>query len=610
MKKLIILSILILSFSSSKSINLDSLYSNWENKSLPNSTRIASFGKYIAAGYLYSNPDSALILTNKLLAFAEEKKNERGISSAINLLGNIHFGRGDYVKALEYFERNLNMREKLANSSELSSIYNNIGNVYASQEDIDLAIVYYKKGLEHFKKEGNKVGTAGLLNNIGALYNSNNQFEIALEYFKRSLKISEEINHKPGLARTYNSLGLYYRHNNNQPKAKEYFQKSIELNKDINNNSGYANSLNNLGTVYNKTTEYYRAIEVCKEGLAVSIKINSPEYERNACNCLYEANKGLGNRKLALEYHERMFKLDESIRSSEIQKNLQQMEFQKQIVADSLRQNQKELELKLAFEKQLNNENQKRNIAIGSGLLLLVIAVSLYFRNKSIKKSRNDISKEKERSEALLLNILPEKIATELKENGKSEAKSYDLISVLFTDFKEFTQISEELSATELVSEINTCFEAFDNICTKYGIEKIKTIGDSYMAAGGLPVPYEESIRNTVLAGIEMLQFINNRKTERENAGKYPFEMRVGINTGHVVAGIVGVKKFQYDIWGDTVNTASRMESAGEVGKVNISHSTYELLKDDPDFTFEHRGKVQAKGKGEVDMYFVEKVNK
>ena len=179
------------------------------------------------------------------------------------------------------------------------------------------------------------------------------------------------------------------------------------------------------------------------------------------------------------------------------------------------------------------------------------------------------------------------------------------MVSILFTDFKEFTQLSEKLSAKELVSEINTCFQAFDAICEKHNVEKIKTIGDSYMAASGLPVPAEGSIKNAVLAALEMQAFILDRKNANETEGRHAFEMRVGIHTGPVVAGIVGVKKFQYDIWGDTVNTASRVESKGMVGKVNISQITYELLKDDPDFKFESRGKIQAKGKGEIEMYFV-----
>ena len=166
-------------------------------------------------------------------------------------------------------------------------------------------------------------------------------------------------------------------------------------------------------------------------------------------------------------------------------------------------------------------------------------------------------------------------------------------------------QAAELMSIEELVEELNFSFKGFDEIIEKYGIEKIKTIGDSYMAAGGLPNPSDDSVKNTVLAALEMQKFMAARKEIRLKANKTAFEMRVGIHTGPIVAGIVGVKKFQYDVWGDTVNTASRMESNGDIGKVNISQTTYELLKDDADFSFESRGKIEAKGKGLIEMWFV-----
>jgi class 3 adenylate cyclase len=163
------------------------------------------------------------------------------------------------------------------------------------------------------------------------------------------------------------------------------------------------------------------------------------------------------------------------------------------------------------------------------------------------------------------------------------------------------------MSAQELVAEINTCFGAFDNIIVGYGLEKIKTIGDAYMAAGGLPVPDSAAIKNTVLAALDMQEFICRRKEENTKEGKTAFEMRIGIETGPIVAGVVGTKKFQYDIWGDTVNTASRLETLGEIGKVNISRRTYEAIKDDEAFTFERRGNVPVKGKGEMEMWYVVK---
>jgi class 3 adenylate cyclase len=283
------------------------------------------------------------------------------------------------------------------------------------------------------------------------------------------------------------------------------------------------------------------------------------------------------------------------------------MEFDKQLLADSLANAEKELLSEIRHQTELRNKDRIKNFSIALGFILLLASFGLWSRLNYIRKSREEIRNEKDRSEALLLNILPAEVAAELKEKGRAAARDFNMVSILFTDFKEFTLLSESLSAQDLVSEINTCFEAFDNICEQYNVEKIKTIGDSYMAAGGLPIPSEDSVKNLVLAALDMSDFILKRKATGESLGNRPFEMRVGINTGPVVAGIVGVKKFQYDIWGDTVNTAARMESNGVVGRVNISATTYEVIKDDPQFTFESRGKVNAKGKGEIQMYFVDR---
>jgi len=262
--------------------------------------------------------------------------------------------------------------------------------------------------------------------------------------------------------------------------------------------------------------------------------------------------------------------------------------------------------VKINHEEVVHQKDKQRNLALYIGAGVLLIAVALWGRLRYVRRARATIQKEKDRSENLLLNILPAEIAEELKIHGKAEARDFDLVSVLFTDFKEFTSLSEKMSAKELVAEINYCFESFDRIAGKYKIEKIKTIGDSYMAAGGLPVPTPDSVKNTVLAALEMQTFIQSYRLQKEAEKRPAFQMRSGIHTGPVVAGIVGVKKFQYDIWGDTVNTASRVESSGAVGSVNISQTTYELIKDEPLFHFQSRGKIDVKGKGEIEMYFVQ----
>ncbi len=235
---------------------------------------------------------------------------------------------------------------------------------------------------------------------------------------------------------------------------------------------------------------------------------------------------------------------------------------------------------------------------------------NVHARNKELEREvaerTRELREEKKRSDDLLLNILPEEVAEELKANGQALAKHFQNVTVLFTDFKGFTAMSEQLTPTQLVKDIHECFSAFDRITEKYGVEKIKTIGDSYMAVGGLPTPNTTHAVDVVKAALEIRDFIAEGKARKVAAGLPYFEIRIGVHTGAVVAGIVGVKKFAYDIWGDTVNTASRMESSGEAGQVNISGTTYALVKEEPGFIFTSRGMVPAKGKGDLAMYFVD----
>ena len=236
----------------------------------------------------------------------------------------------------------------------------------------------------------------------------------------------------------------------------------------------------------------------------------------------------------------------------------------------------------------------------GGAVLLMIVALVAGFAYKQKNKDNIIIAKEKQRSEDLLLNILPSEVAEELKDKGTAEARYFNDVTVLFTDFKGFTTVAERLTPQQLVNELHNCFKAFDAIMGKYNIEKIKTVGDAYLAVSGLPVNNPKHAEDIVNAAIEIKNFMTVRKKE---LGIMTFEIRIGIHSGSVVAGIVGVKKFAYDIWGDTVNTAARMEQNSEAGKINISESTYNRVKDM--FNCSYRGEIEAKNKGALKMYFV-----
>jgi class 3 adenylate cyclase len=294
-------------------------------------------------------------------------------------------------------------------------------------------------------------------------------------------------------------------------------------------------------------------------------------------------------------------------------------EAEKLATANKLLEQDKQIKQLLVEQSKMEVESQKAQknyllLFVGVLLLLAGVLFNLYKTKqrtaKELALKTEIIIAEKKRSDELLLNILPLQTANELKANGKAIARDYEMVTVLFTDFKDFTLVSEKLSPKDLVDVIDMCYSEFDNIIEKYEIEKIKTIGDAYLCASGIahetiPTIKNHNPSNVINAALEIIDYMNSMYLQRTAEGKPFFRIRIGIHSGPLVAGVVGRKKFAYDIWGDTVNTAARMEQNSEPGKVNVSSSTYNMVKDDYHFT--HRGKIEAKNKGQIDMFFVEK---
>ncbi|MCF8448455.1 MAG: tetratricopeptide repeat protein [Taibaiella sp.] len=585
---------------------------------------------------------------------------QKGVANANNNLGNIFTWDSNPVKALEYYSAAYKINEKMGSDDGIAETARQIGNIYCQQGKNAKGLEYYFKSLKIYEKQGFRMGIAGMSGNIANVYMENNDLPKALEYTLKAVKGFEEMEMKGPLAGFILNLGNTYYAMNDYPNAIIYLRKALKLGEETGNKGVVANALGNIGTVYDEMGEHAAAIVYLQKGvkadeelgekrqlvyalhelgmaywrlatdtskstkkaplndeqltaeafrtiptdrrtrlqlsikysqqsLALAKEMDNVGMAEAIYRALHSAYSLTGEYKLALESYEHFVAIKDSIFTKENDKSIMEQgvkyEYEKKEAAAKAEQDKKDIRERLV----------RNAILTGlAGLLIFSIVVM---------RQRNRVKKEKARSEELLLNILPEEVAEELKEKGSAEAKLINEVTVLFTDFKGFTQLSEKLSPKELVGEINTCFSAFDNIMQKYGVEKIKTIGDAYMAAGGLPTPNKTHAEDVVKAALEIQAFMRRHKEEREAAGQLYFEIRIGVHTGPVVAGIVGIKKFAYDIWGDTVNTASRMESSGMVGKVNISETTYELVKDK--FSCEYRGEVEAKGKGVMKMYFV-----
>jgi class 3 adenylate cyclase len=585
----------------------DSLWAVWSDPAQADTARLQALRWFAMQGYMNSRPDSAFYFGQLIHEMAASKGLERYMAIGWNIQGISYANRGENAKALVLYMKSLKIMEEIGDKPGMSNSYNNIGTLYSEQEDFSKALEYQQRSLAIREEIGDPYLIAVSLNNIGTILADQGELEKALDHHQRSLRMREELGDTRGVTHSKFNIASVYDKLGEYATAMVHYQSSLELGEEIGDKKIIIGCNTAIGGLENKRRAHRSALSWCTRGLEMAEQMDALLFQKDACKCLYEAHKGLGNLSVSLAFLERIQTLDQSLNMEETAKQLQQMEFQKVMLQDSIAKAEETRVQEEAHREELRVNQRTRNALAGGAFLLLLVAGGFYSRWRYVRKAKAVLQVEKDRSENLLLNILPAEVAEELKAKGRSDARDFEMVSILFTDFKGFTELSSSLSAGELVNEINTCFEAFDAIIGKYGVEKIKTIGDAYMAAGGLPVPSQDSARNTVLAALELQAFISRRKAERDTQGLPAFQMRVGIHTGPVVAGIVGVKKFQYDIWGDTVNTASRMESSGEVGKVNISEITYELVKDDPAFTFTARGLVSAKGKGEMEMYFVER---
>lgn len=604
-------------------VKQDSIWAVWKDVKQADTVRLEALHFIAYNIYSFSQPDSAILLSKVEYDFAKEKKQPKYMAKALMTQGLVNKQRGNYGHALTLMNQALTINEQNKISFGIAASLNNIGLIYQEQKDFAKAKEYFGKSLIISKELNNTRLLASLYNNLGIISKEEENYTKAIDYYQESMKIYQAATDKKGEAMClHNIAGVYLNKYYSQLKilakkkglAKDspllnkdslqvelssaipLYEKSLTIRKEIKDKMGILNTLTGLGGVYFELGDNNKSMLYAKEAYSLAQELQSALDMRNTANLLYSLYKKQSNYPAALNMFEVYAKINDSILGEEsrtkVLRQESRYEYDKKSLADSLQyaQNQQLAEVKLS---------RQRTLTFGGFAALAVVCLLLFFVFRQSKKTEA----AKKRSDELLLNILPEETAEELKTTGKAQPKRFEQVTILFTDFKNFSQIAEKLEADKLVHLINECFSGFDRIISAYNIEKIKTIGDSYMCAAGLPVANETHALDMVRAALEIQQFVEDYKKTCAANNLPIFEIRIGIHTGNVVAGVVGIKKFAYDIWGDTVNTASRMESSGEAGKVNISHSTYLLVKEH--FICEYRGKITAKNKGEIDMYFV-----
>ena len=551
-----------------------------------------------AMGYLFNNVDLC-------------KQNKRGGEEAecYYKIGTAYLALHIADKALEYYFMSLKKYELLKDTAAIADIWYSLANdIYIPSKNYAGAVKYLSKLLDYYNRIHSGIGMATVQNALAQICADTKEYDKALKYYQQSYNVfsryaDSSVNsnmYKIKAVNVIRNIGKVYQAEKEYLKAINCYNRCYEEGKKVN----FPDHLWLMGLgevlmeIVKDSTHYLPADSFIPAGNAARLQKaivlldsaligygGATETAEEIYTYLSEALTMSGRYKDALvAYRQSIIKKD-SIFSADKALRLAAVD------------NKRVLELKdkeLEMEKVQVSRKKKEELLYAGGILLLsVFSVFIY-------RERRKADHERKRSDDLLLNILPAEVAEELKKTGNATARQFDNVTVLFTDFVDFTRASEKMSPQELIDELNICFKAFDGIMGKYGIEKIKTIGDAYLAVAGLPVANPEQTENAVKAAMEIRDYIRNR---RKQVGEKTFHVRIGLHTGSVIAGIVGIKKFAYDIWGDTVNMAARMEQHGESGKINVSETTYELIKDK--FSCTYRGEIHAKNKGAVKMYFV-----
>lgn len=528
----------------------------------------------------------ALKYSEELIELAKQQNDKLYLHRGYIQKGNNKRLQGNLDEALDAYFNSLNAAKQVNFLLGEGTVYGTIADVYSVSNNHPNAKLYYDKAITTLKRVDESIALASVIANAGFEYYNTNSLDTALSYFRESGKMFAKLDYTIGQAYSLGNIGMVYTKLGKHQLAESNINEAIRILEGAEDHQPICEYLLSMADIEQEKGDLQRAVSHAQRSLKMAEAYGLKDHISAANLKLSELYEKLGNTKASLQFYKNHITYRDSVN------NLKTVQAMANLRTD-FEVSQKQAEVDLLNEEKRNQENQLIALAIILGLIVLILGALYWFYRA--------ISREHKRSEGLLLNILPTETAQELKLKGKVEAIRFDQVTVLFTDFVEFSKKAEHIEPELLVKSIDFYFKGFDEIITKYGLEKIKTIGDAYMCASGLPVPGRSNTQQVIKAAQEMIQLVNQALEIQD--GLQHFEIRIGIHTGPVVAGIVGIKKWQYDIWGDTVNIAARMESASYPGRINVSETTYSKIKDE--YVCEYRGEIEVKNRGALKMYFV-----
>jgi class 3 adenylate cyclase len=529
--------------------------------------------------YNEQDASQALAYAEELIVLATPVQHHFSLFRAYREIAEINLQQGNFDTALEAYFNSLDATKKADNINWQGSALTGIADTYSEMGNSSNASDYYNEAITLLQKSSDTIALGISIINAGDEYFKAKKYDSALTYFKESAAIFEEQDYLIGKAYAMGNTGMVQAATGAFEQAKSNINDAVAILEEMEDSYAISEYLTYMADSYREQGDTDTAMEYAQRSLRLAQQFGIKQQISESNMKVSQIYEAMGQPDLALIHYKEHVAFRDSVNNLQAVQNMADLRTDYEV-------SQKQVEVDL-----LNQQKRNQQIILAS--LGLLAAVLLWFFIT--------IRKEKKKSDELLLNILPEEIAKELKEKGEVEAVRFENVSVLFTDFVQFSRIAEESDPEKLVKSLDRYFKKFDEITAKYGLEKIKTIGDAYMCACGLPSADPYHGLNTVRAAIEMAAVVSESLKSKNGLAR--FDMRIGIHSGSVIAGIVGTKKFQYDIWGDTVNIASRMESNSVPGKINISETTYEEIKEE--FKCSYRGEIDVKNRGALKMYFL-----